>query len=124
MQCSVVAYYLIGFLSSDHQTHDLVIDEDFFLCQLQKVISLFDLGEETFAATMTRKAVTMLQALIKQSELHSRSSGFTSRDRRKKGPGATVQVNQHSYHMEDGDESMKRKKQVRFQVCVAPEKHI
>ncbi|PLW57158.1 hypothetical protein PCANC_03099 [Puccinia coronata f. sp. avenae] len=95
----------------NHQTHDLVIDEDFFLCQLQKVIALFDLGKETFAATMTRRAITLLQALIRQSELHSRAAGFTSRDRRKKGPGAAVQVNQHSCHVEDGNESMKRKQQ-------------
>jgi hypothetical protein len=110
-----------GFLSSDHQTHDLVIDDDFFLCQLQKVIALFDLGKEIFAATMTRRAITLLQALIRQSELHSRAAGFTSRDRRKKGPGAAVKVNQHSYHMEDGNESMKRKQQVGLQFCMTPE---
>jgi hypothetical protein len=110
-----------GFLSSDHQTHNLVIDDDFFLCQLQKVIALFDLGKEIFAATMTQRAITLLQALIRQSKLHSRAAGFTSRDRRKKGPGAAVQVNQHSYHMEDGNESMKQKQQVGLQFCMTPE---
>ncbi|PLW26333.1 hypothetical protein PCANC_22909 [Puccinia coronata f. sp. avenae] len=69
---------------------------------------------------MTRRAITLLQALIRQSKLHSRAAGFTSRDRRKKGPGAAVQVNQHSYHMEDGNESMKQKQQ--SQALLKPDK--
>jgi len=94
----------------NHSTPELVIEEDFFLSQLQKLIALFDMGKKTISATMARKAVTLLQTLIKQIELRSGSVGSKSWDRRKKGPGVAVKTNYNSQHA-DADDAVKKRKQ-------------
>jgi hypothetical protein len=102
-------------LSADQQTHELVIDEDFYLSELHKVMALFDLGKKTVAATMSRKAITLLQTLIKRAELLAHSAESKSWDRRKKGPGATVKVSHKSTAVDNEDEVKKHKQQV----CIA-----
>jgi hypothetical protein len=95
----------------DQQQHELVIEEDFFLTQLHKAIDLFDLGKKTMAATMARKAATLLRTLIQQIEIRSRSTGSTSWDRRKKGPGVAAEI-LHSFHSVDARDEVTKRKQV------------
>ncbi|KAA1088586.1 hypothetical protein PGTUg99_000269 [Puccinia graminis f. sp. tritici] len=98
----------------NRQTHELVIDEDFYLSELHKIIALFDLGKKTVAATMSRKAITLLQTLIKQAELLAHSAESKSWDRRKKGPGATLQASHKSIAVDGEDQVKKHKQQPTF----------
>ncbi|KNZ62651.1 hypothetical protein VP01_1241g1 [Puccinia sorghi] len=88
----------------------LVLLINFFLSQLQKLMALFDMGKKTIAATMARKAVTLLQTLIKQIELRSGSAGSKSWDRRKRGPGVAVETSHNSQYA-DGDDAVNKHKQ-------------
>ncbi|PLW11534.1 hypothetical protein PCASD_22718 [Puccinia coronata f. sp. avenae] len=98
-------------LLTNHQTHELTIEEDFFLTQLNKLIALFDLGKKTIAVSMARKAVALLQTLIKQIELRSTTSGSKSWDRRKKGPAVAAEPSENSSSADVGVEVKKRKQQ-------------
>jgi len=93
----------------NHQTHELEIEEDFFLAQLHKTTALFDLGKKTMAATMARKAITLLKTIIQQIELRSRSAGSKNWDRRKKGPAVALEINQNAESTDGSDEVTKRK---------------
>ncbi|KAI7961871.1 hypothetical protein MJO28_002360, partial [Puccinia striiformis f. sp. tritici] len=97
-------------LLTNHQSHELVIEEDFFLSELHKVIALFDLGKKTIAATMARKAITLLETLVKQIELRS-NGGSKSWDRRKKGPAAVINVLPNSRTVDVESEVIKHKQQ-------------
>ncbi|KNZ56144.1 uncharacterized protein VP01_2485g1 [Puccinia sorghi] len=96
-------------LTVDQQTHELEIEEDFFLAQLHKTTALFDLGKRTMAATMARKAITLLKTIIQQIELRSRSAGSKNWDRRKKGPAVALETNQTTVSTDGRDEVIKRK---------------
>ncbi|WAR56141.1 hypothetical protein PtB15_6B886 [Puccinia triticina] len=98
----------------NHQTHELVIDEDFYLTELRKMIAIFDLAKKTIAVTMSRKAITLLQTLINQAELLANSSESKSWDRRKKGPGAAVQLGQTLQPVDGEDQVKKHKQQPKF----------
>ncbi|PLW17845.1 hypothetical protein PCANC_15558 [Puccinia coronata f. sp. avenae] len=89
----------------DYPTHELVIEEYFVLAQLHKTINLFDLGKKTTAATMSRKAATLLRTLIQHIKLRSRSTASTSWNRRKKDPGVADEIRQNFESVDAGDES-------------------
>jgi hypothetical protein len=91
----------------DYPTHELVIEEYFVLAQLHKTINLFDLGKKTTAATMSRKAATLLRTLIQHIELRCHSTASTSWNRRKKDPGVADEIRQNFQSVDAGDEVTK-----------------
>lgn len=104
----------------NHQSPQLLIDEDFFIVELRKVINLFDLGKRTIATTMARRAVTLLNTLVEEIEYRHLTSAHKSWDRRKKGPAATLKAPGNQQPRDDERETRKTKRKANPPPPLAP----